>query len=319
MYFKKASGAQNEWWRYVITAVITFMSLSFIGHLPMIAVQYYKISTNPDIGPSQVNEFRETMKFELMDISPNFGFFLMLLIFIISMVLFMLCIRYLHRLPFQRLITPLEKINWNKVLFGFGLWFLFALAGEVVSYFLSPETYVLNFKGGSFFILLLMCLVLLPIQTSFEELFFRGYLMTRMGRFFKSKIIPLIIVCILFGLIHGGNPEVEKFGFWTMQLYYVLAGLFLGLITILDDSLELALGVHAATNIFGASILSFDGSVLQTDTLFKTSHINPNLMTLWFVLFGALFIFICAKKYKWSFSKITEPVPPIEENNMLSL
>jgi len=84
-----------------------------------------------------------------------------------------------------------------------------------------------------------------------------------------------------------------------MQFYYVSAGLFLGLITILDDSLDLALGVHAATNIFGALILSYEGGAMQTDSLFKTSTIDPIVMSIAFIATAIIFILICYKRYNW--------------------
>ena len=81
--------------------------------------------------------------------------------------------------------------------------------------------------------------------------------------------------------------------------YYVSAGLFLGLITILDDSLELALGVHFATNFAGATLFSFDGGVLQTDTIVRVLSIDANIATLTFFISAIIFIIVCNKKYKW--------------------
>lgn len=52
-----------------------------------------------------------------------------------------------------------------------------------------------------------------------------------------------------------------------MQVYYLGAGLFLALLAIADNGLELSIGIHTATNLFGSIVLKYEGSVLQTETL----------------------------------------------------
>ncbi len=309
MFFEKATSGLSDWFRYILSILAVMIAYALLGQLPLMGMLLYKIGKDTSIGMEELDSFQTNMDFGVFGISNNFGLVLMIMIFVISMLALMLCVKYIHRMPFGRLITPLRSIDWKKIFFGFGVWMALSIAMELIIYVLHPETYSFSFKPASFFVLLLICLVLLPIQTSFEELFFRGYLMTWFGRLIGNKWIPLAITSILFGLVHGMNPEVSKYGFWTMELYYVSAGLFLGLITIMDDSLELALGVHAATNIFGASILSFEGSVLQTDTLLKASEINPSMMTVMFYIAAIIFIIICTKKYNWKWPQnLTEPV-----------
>ena len=52
-------------------------------------------------------------------------------------------------------------------------------------------------------------------------------------------------------------------------------------------------------NIFGVTMVSYEGSVLQTDTLAKTATINPWLMIAVFYSCAAIFIYYCHKKYNW--------------------
>jgi len=299
MFFQKATSGRNNPLFYILTIVVVMVAYA-LGQAPLVLIQNYQVSNNPDITTEKVNEFLETMDFSIIHLSSNIGLILMICIFIFAMLAFMLAVKYFHKLPFKRLITPNSTINYKKILFGFGLWFGLALLFECILALIHPETYYLNFKPLSWIFLLLICLTLLPIQTSLEELVIRGYMMPGISLLSKNKWIPWVITSILFGAIHGANPEVERFGFWTMQIYYVGAGLFLGLITILDDSLELALGVHAATNVFGAAFFSFDGSVLQTDSLVKASEVNPLMMSLTFLLGAIIFVLICNKKYNWT-------------------
>ena len=316
MFFEKATTGVHGAGPYVLTIIAVILGYAVLGQIPLSAVMYYQMTQDTSIGISAMAEFGETMDFSIFNISSNFGFFLMISIFIITLLVFVLCIRYIHRIPLRRLVTPLATVDWRKVFWGFAVWLVIGVVLEGIMYLRDPSMYTFSFSGGPFIVLVLMSIFLLPLQTSCEELFFRGYLMPGIGLLARNKWVPLIVTSILFGLVHGMNPEVEKFGFWTMQFYYISAGLFLGLITILDDSLELALGVHAATNIFGATLLSFEGSVLQTGTLFSVSSINPLLMTAGFYVSAVLFVLMAAKKYNWpGYTRLMEPVGQYEDKN----
>jgi hypothetical protein len=195
------------------------------------------------------------------------------------------------------------------VLFSFGVWLALGILLELTLYLLIPDNYILTFQLKKFIPLLLIGLFLLPIQTTTEELVFRGYLMQGLSNVIKHKWAVILITSLLFSAIHSANPEIEKFGFWTMQLYYLGAGLFLGLITVLDEGLELAIGVHAATNFYGAVIVGYSGGVLQTDSIWKTVVMNPWFMIVIFYISCIVFYLICSKKYNWKPLKtIFEPL-----------
>ena len=189
------------------------------------------------------------MDFGIFGIDKNIGLIFLILMFVFATIGLFLGLK-IHQKKFIDIITPRRPINFKKILFAFGFWFALSLLFEIITYFTNPSLYVFSFNPSSFFVLLLIGLFLMPIQTSFEEFFFRGYLMPAFSLITKNKWMPLVITSILFSMVHSANPEIDKYGFWTMQFYYIGAGLFLGYITIMDDSLELALGVHAATKYF---------------------------------------------------------------------
>tara|TARA_Y100001935_G_scaffold60353_1_gene50562 strand:- start:332 stop:607 length:276 start_codon:yes stop_codon:yes gene_type:complete len=78
-------------------------------------------------------------------------------------------------------------------------------------------------------------------------------------------------------------------------------GFFLGLVTMMDEGLELALGWHYANNLTAALFVTADWTALQTDSIYKfvgepdvVSQILPAL-----VIFPLL-IYHFSVKYKWS-------------------
>ncbi|MBK8112365.1 MAG: hypothetical protein IPK46_19645 [Saprospiraceae bacterium] len=89
-----------------------------------------------------------------------------------------------------------------------------------------------------------------------------------------------------------------------MQVYYLGAGLFLALLAIADNGLELSIGIHTATNLFGSIILKYEGSVLQTETLFEQKMVNPWPMTISFYLCAIVSWWVLSKKYGFSIQDI---------------
>ena len=65
-----------------------------------------------------------------------------------------------------------------------------------------PEDYVYNFEFDRFIILAAIAILLVPLQTSFEEYMFRGYFMQGIGNLVRNKFVPLIITSVAFGLLH---------------------------------------------------------------------------------------------------------------------
>jgi len=297
-FLQLAKTGLNKWWMYLVVTVVSFIGYN-LGTVPLLFAVMRTLDGDASLQHMTLESFLANPDFSTINISSNIGLLLMLLIFVFAMVAFYFIFLLLHKRPFTSLISSQKKPNWGKIIFAFCLWFGLGCIGEYISYVVTPENYTFNFNFKQFAILFIIAIGLLPIQTSFEEFFFRGYLMQGLASILARPIFPLLITSILFGLIHSANPEVESYGLFQMQFYYISAGLFLGIITILDDSLDLALGVHAATNIFGALILSYDGGALQTNSLFKTSALDPMIATAVFIACAFIFIIICYFRYKW--------------------
>lgn len=273
-----------------------------LGQIPLFTAVSYKIENDPNLTSADYTRFFENPDFLSIGLDPNLGFLLLLCMFLFAVMFFFVGINFLHHKSFKKLITPYQNIDFKKILFGFGLWMALAIVAESVFYIMQPGNYTFSFDLIKFLPLVLISLIFLPIQTTFEEVFFRGYLLQGFGLLLKNRWMPLVITSLLFGLIHITNPEIQKYGLLRMEIYYVLAALFLGLITILDDSLELAIGVHAATNMFGAVFVSYTGSVIQTDSLLKSTEVNVYAMIVVLIISSCIFTLICYKKYKWDLS-----------------
>ena len=297
MFLKKAHLGNNQWYLYLVTILLVVVG-TVVGQLPLYFVLMAKTATG-EIDPNELAEMSETMDFSALGMDQNLTVFLMLLSFAVALVFLWIGVKYIHRKPFNAIMNPSLRIDWNKIFFAFGLWMAFTTVIEFGFYLMNPAIYSFQFDEGKFFILLLIAILVFPLQTSFEELFFRGYLLQGISLLSKYKWIPLIITSIAFGAMHFMNPEVEKFGLGLSMTYYIGVGLFLGILTLMDNGLELALGVHAATNIYSALFVTFDESAVQTAALFHTSEVNMGWMLAGFFAAAVAFILIVSKKYEW--------------------
>jgi len=225
---------------------------------------------------------------------------LMMSMFACTLLFFYLTVTFFQKKTLSSIMTGFEKIRWNRYFFSFSIWGSLIIVLTVGSYFLSPETLELKFDFTKFSLLLIVSIIFIPIQTATEELLFRGYLMQGFGIAFKNGILPLIITSVLFGLMHGTNPEVKTHGLLVMMPYYILFGAFLGILTLLDEGSELAMGIHCANNLISALLISSKNSVLQTDAIFFTSVENPLIEFLSWIIMALICFFILFNKYKLS-------------------
>lgn len=224
---------------------------------------------------------------------------LMLLPFAVALLTMALCIRYLHHRPIVSLFTAREHFDWKRFFLSFFIWG--AVSGIFLSVMiLNGAPIKWNFNPSTFLMLTLVSLFLMPLQTTAEEVFFRGFLLQGLGRMFGKAWISILITSVLFGLLHFSNPEVDKIG-TILLVFYMGTGLFLALLTHFDNGLELSMGYHAVNNIFAALILTNDWQAFHTDALFM-DYSPPAFgweawMTL--LLFQPLLLLLFGKIYRW--------------------
>lgn len=231
----------------------------------------------------------------------NRVFFETMLPLAVFLIMLLVWVKFVNKQSIRSLTTARAKVDWKRIFFSFGLWSAATILMTVAAYYAEPANYEINFKPVPFAILAAIAIVLVPMQTSFEEYLFRGYLMQGIGLATRSKLIPLITTSVMFGLMHIANPEIEKLGY-ILLLYYIGTGFFLGIMTLMDDGMELALGFHAANNLVTALLVTSDWTALQTESVLK-DYSTPDAgfdVLLPIVIVYPILLFIFSKKYKWS-------------------
>jgi uncharacterized protein len=293
MFIEQGIRPENKFWKYLLGSVLIIFA-SFVGQIPLVIAVIGKTFATGETYPS-TNE--EVMRF----FESNVTLFLILISFVFAFAGIYLVVKHLHKQTLLSVTTSRKKVDWNRIWFSFGLWSVFSIFSTLVFYFLNPSLYILQFKPIPFAILVLIAVALVPIQTSTEEYVFRGYLMQGFGNLAQNKWFPLLMTSIIFGGMHLFNPEVSKLGN-IIFVYYIGTGLFLGILTLMDEGMELALGFHAANNLIGALLITSDWSAFQTHSIFKDIS-EPQAgfdVVMPVVLVYPLLLFIFSRKYQWT-------------------
>jgi len=187
--------------------------------------------------------------------------------------------KFLHKRSLRSLHTAASRYRWGRMIFS--MFVFWAIAG-VLSYIahlngMSKAQYV--FDPKIFWGFAIVSLLLIPLQSATEEIMLRGYLNQALSRFIGSPWIIFAITSAGFASLHLGNPEIaegSKNGNFLITLSgYFMFGMFACILTYIDGGLETAIGVHAANNLFAATMVGYENSALPTPTVFRVG-LNPN-------------------------------------------
>ena len=293
MFIQNALKVKNNIWRYALGILIIFI-FTQIGSIPFIIAIFNKVGLE---GAANLDSSKMMTILE----NSNLTFFYTLLTFFVGFIGFLIVIKYLHNQSFLSVTTSRKSIDYKRVLTSFSVISLILFFYTISSFFALPDEYTIQFNLTDFLILLLIAVIFIPIQTSLEEYVFRGYLMQGFGVLAKNKWVPLFITSFLFGMLHYYNPEIMKLGS-ILLVHYIATGLFLGIITIMDEGMELALGFHAGNNLIIALMVTSDWTVFQTSSIFKyIGEPNEIYMSLFSTaIIYPLLLFYFSKKYNWT-------------------
>jgi len=308
-FVAQAFKVQHETWRYVVGAVLIFLIWNF-GQIPFAAVVSWK-SYSDGGAVNEINDYATMMN----TLDKNLTFFLLMLSFVIGFFGIWFIVKFIHQQKFLEVLTSRNKFDWKRFFFAFSLVGAFIVITTLLDYYFNPQDYSINFNLVPFLILAVIGIIMVPIQTSFEEVYFRGYLMQGLGVISKNRAVPFILTSVLFGMLHYPNPEVDKIGDIILVIY-IGTGFLLAIFALMDEGLELSMGFHAGNNLVAALLVTADWTAFQTESILISEadpSVNYEVLLPVFVIYP-IYIFIFAKVYKWKnwkqklFGKVETPI-----------
>ena len=224
-FIENASLGKNEWWRYALSilsavAVIAIVNILIRQMLPIIK------SLFPD------NNYGKDL----------FTFCLVLLIFGVAVIAFMFTAHKLHKRSIMSFISNQNKFSWKSYFAGFLSWGGILFLSLLVVNYEKFEAFLVDFNLNHFLILFLLGFVAIGIQSFFEEMVLRGYLLQGLRLRINNTALLIIINAIIFGLLHFGYG-IQNF---LSSLFF---GVAFALIVNLQNRIEFVSGAHNANNL----------------------------------------------------------------------
>lgn len=253
-----AKTGQNKLWMYVVTIGLCLGTTTLVGYtieLVFTGLRQSPLSTS----------ILDYLYF--LALLSSFGVFLGVLL---------LCVKFIHRRPIISVLNNVGQLRWDKLWRSSLLWVLMLGVAEIGWFLYNPSSYIFT---GNFWTLVWTgtALILFPIQAAAEEIFYRGYLLQGAQHALEYRWLAIFFSCLFFSLAHINNPEIGAYGVVPSLLLYSLMAFLFCLVSVWDNGLEYAIGIHAVNNIYLAVIVNYPNSALRTPALF--THLEYNI---WF-------------------------------------
>lgn len=188
-----------------------------------------------------------------------------------------LVMRFLHKRPLRSLISPNLAINWSQ--WRTGAFIVLAIGSVSAAITFATTEVTQQMPISTWLMWSIPAVALLFLQTTAEELFFRGYLLQQLAARFKSRWIWWVIPALIFGSLHY-NPTIFGDNAWYVVATTVLMGLILADITTRFGSLSAAMGLHFANNLIVMMFLNSAGQLSGISLfLYETNLRSPDFRT----------------------------------------
>lgn len=301
-FLERGLDQQNQWWKYLVVIFVGIILGSIVVTIPFFAFIFYTVSKY------DLDYLPKLEELATIGVSKNLVFMLEILPFAVILFFTLYFIKSLHKRSYKETINGTNKLRYGRMWAGFAVWTILIAVFSIGDYLINPSNFVVQFDLIKILPLLLISLLLVPLQTTYEEVLFRGYLAQGVASLTRNRIMVILLPGILFGLLHIGNPEVKEYGFALSMSQYMFFGLLFGLIAVLDDGIELPIGMHAANNIFCALFITHNSSAFQTNAILEQLSINPFKDAISLYITGVIVVIYFAYKYKWNFKILTKKI-----------
>lgn len=215
---------KNEWWRYVITllltvAVIVLANLAAQALVPLLKASLPAGDTAKDLGT----------------------FALILLVLGSALLTFLWLFRWLHRRPIFSLISTDGRFDLWLYLKGFGLWGLLLSLGIAIDPADKTRMVLDQMEPLSLALVGGVGIVALGVQSFFEEILIRAYWLQGLHLRVHRRIPLILINGLLFGLLHAGYGIESFVSSWIF-------GIAFAVVVLKQERIELVSGAHNANN-----------------------------------------------------------------------
>jgi membrane protease YdiL (CAAX protease family) len=284
-FLDNASEGSNSWWKYVLTVIMSLVGGSLVAGI-ILGILLVVLSIFSSGGIANIYDFITSA------LSSPFSLVILVGIsYTLSYLFFYICLRFIHHKHLLKVINTVSGVRWKLLFKGLILWALILFILSLPDLIINPGSYQITYNSGNFLILLVICLLVFPLQASFEEILFRGYLMQGFSLISKKPWIPLLITSLLFGIVHFFNGTSLTSDLSIVASTFVV-GMMLGILALADNGIESAMGVHIANNLYVALFFNSTDSGLQGLPSVVTSQAAEPFSGLFFIILASILMIV---------------------------
>ncbi|MCA6391823.1 MAG: CPBP family intramembrane metalloprotease [Cytophagales bacterium] len=232
-FIENASLGKNKWWHYALSIFSVVVVVAILNIIVRQALPDIK-QLFPD------SDFGKGL----------FTYSLVLVIFGLALFAFLLVASKLHQRPKMSFISTKGTFSWRQYIIGFVAWGSLLFIGSTIFDYQKLEDFVTNFNFYQFASLFLLGFVAIGVQSFFEELVVRGYLLQGMHLLIKKVVTLVILNSLVFGVLHFGYGIESFLSSWVF-------GVAFAVIVMLQNRIEFVSGAHNANNLI-LSIIFLD-------------------------------------------------------------
>jgi membrane protease YdiL (CAAX protease family) len=149
--------------------------------------------------------------------------------------------------PWQQVLDHFSKVCLGLVILSFVVWVL------------PPWGYgaplVANQALGAWLIVLPIGLLAVLVQSSAEEILFRGYLQQQLGARFQSPWVWMVVPSVLFAFAHY-DPQTAGENTWLVVLWAGVFGVAMADLTARAGNLGPAIAIHFINNVIALLVVA---------------------------------------------------------------
>lgn len=284
-FLNRVQRGRNNLWIYILTSLVLFI---------------------PYLKKTFATTFPERYKASfLYDINKNFSFLNDVYTSIIYLLILFLSVNFLHKRNVVTIFTGRKKFDFLRFTMAVSLFGFFTMLMFLIEYLRRPLDFVYIFDNVQSFIphaiktfFQILVIVMLP------DLLFRGYLLQLFALLTKNRIAAILISALLYVLLNFFSPIANFLGY-PLLLFYFYISIYHAIIAVVDDGLELALGVHTSNNVMLLLLCSYKWAG-KGNTLFFDKSSAPNDFFMFYL--PMLFIYplslvVFSKMYNWKWKQ----------------
>lgn len=282
--------ARPKLWRWIIGTITILISWLLVGTvLTALFASLFDLDLNALAGSDEQSR-------NLLSSYPAWQSAIAILVsFIPLLFTTVIAYRLFLKKPIARLFSTADRpLSLSRIWRGAWVMSALLIITSIPDLIFNRSDYKLTFSLAAFAPYLIVALLLIPMQTSAEEVFYRGWIQQWLDNGRRSILVISAVNGALFSLPHLANPEVNG-ELILAVIGYGATGFMFSWVTFRDRSMEIALGAHAANNILAGLVVTSSDSALPAASIWTTPAVSWGPAAIISILMVPFFIWLTRK------------------------